>query len=94
MDRVEFFLDDRSLGYSTVAPYTLRWTLAMSDTSAITETHEIHVAAYDTAGNVMESEPVKVDVIPKPPEDEEKDAEGTAILVGAGADLAWRKRQT
>jgi len=32
MDRVEFFLDDHSLGYSTVAPYTLRWTLALSNT--------------------------------------------------------------
>jgi membrane peptidoglycan carboxypeptidase len=32
MAHVEFFLDDRSLGYTTVAPYTLRWTLAMSDT--------------------------------------------------------------
>ena len=33
MDRVEFFLDNRSLGFSTVAPYTMRWTLSMSATS-------------------------------------------------------------
>ncbi|MFH1085619.1 MAG: penicillin-binding transpeptidase domain-containing protein, partial [Chloroflexota bacterium] len=32
MGRVEFFLDDRLLGFSTVAPYTLRWIMTMSDT--------------------------------------------------------------
>jgi len=31
MDRVEFFLDERKLGESTVAPYSLRWTITMSD---------------------------------------------------------------
>jgi hypothetical protein len=32
MDRVAFHLDERTLGHTTVAPYTLRWVLAMSDT--------------------------------------------------------------
>lgn len=32
MGRVEFFMDEEPLGYSTVAPYILRWTIAMSDT--------------------------------------------------------------
>ncbi len=37
MSRVEFFLDERSLGFSTVAPYTLRWTLVMSNTQPVKE---------------------------------------------------------
>ncbi len=32
MDRVEFYLDERKLGESTVAPYSIRWTITMSDT--------------------------------------------------------------
>ena len=31
MDRVEFFMDSTKIGESTVAPYSLRWTIAMSD---------------------------------------------------------------
>jgi membrane peptidoglycan carboxypeptidase len=31
MDRVEFYLDAQKLGESTVAPYSLRWTITMSD---------------------------------------------------------------
>jgi membrane peptidoglycan carboxypeptidase len=31
MDRVEFYMDERKLGESTVAPYSLRWTITMSD---------------------------------------------------------------
>jgi membrane carboxypeptidase/penicillin-binding protein len=32
MDRVEFYLDGRKINESTVAPYSVRWTIAMSDT--------------------------------------------------------------
>jgi hypothetical protein len=32
MDRVEFFLDGSPLGIDTVAPYTRKWTISMSDT--------------------------------------------------------------
>ncbi len=32
MDRVEFYLDERKLGESTVAPYSIRWTITMSNT--------------------------------------------------------------
>ncbi|MCD6291512.1 MAG: transglycosylase domain-containing protein [Anaerolineae bacterium] len=32
MDRVEFLLDGRPIGTSTVPPYSIRWTIAMSDT--------------------------------------------------------------
>lgn len=31
MDRVEFYLDDVKLGESTVAPYSIRWTITMSN---------------------------------------------------------------
>ncbi len=31
MDRVEYFIDNRKIGQSTVAPYNLRWSLVMSD---------------------------------------------------------------
>jgi hypothetical protein len=31
MDRVEFYLDGQKLGESTVAPYSLRWTITMSN---------------------------------------------------------------
>ncbi len=32
MNRVEFFLDNQKIGESTVAPYTLRWNIVMTDT--------------------------------------------------------------
>jgi penicillin-binding protein 1C len=32
MDRVEFYLDGQQIGYSTVAPFTKKWTMAMSNT--------------------------------------------------------------
>jgi penicillin-binding protein 1C len=32
MDRVEFFLDGLPIGFSTVAPFTKKWTIALSDT--------------------------------------------------------------
>jgi penicillin-binding protein 1C len=32
MDRVEFFLDGNPIGFTTVAPFTLKWTIALSDT--------------------------------------------------------------
>ncbi len=31
MDRVEYYLDNKKIGETTVAPYNMRWTLAMSD---------------------------------------------------------------
>jgi membrane carboxypeptidase/penicillin-binding protein PbpC len=32
MDRVEFYLDGQSIGYSTIAPFTFKWTIGLSDT--------------------------------------------------------------
>jgi penicillin-binding protein 1C len=121
MDKVEFYLDDTPIGTSSVAPYTFRWTIAMSDTKRFaaepmvithtepitdpasgaiigekvitdtqllidrlpgggvrytqwfaggrgiisdtvgyTETHQIHVVAYDGAGNKTESKKVRI----------------------------------
>jgi penicillin-binding protein 1C len=142
MDRVEFYLNGEKLGFSTVAPYTMRWNLKMeriqpdidwatvqpsvemigdekvtieitqspegrvytrtvevggvmtvtkqiesgpegsyrilwdsgrevvSNSGGYTETHAIHVMAYDQAGNMHESAPVRVNVIPKPKEED------------------------
>jgi membrane peptidoglycan carboxypeptidase len=129
MDRVEFYLDGAKLGESTVAPYSLRWTITMSDvvptlappvtatrvitnpdgtvnleeyvvrkttaeeytrkdgskgrrivlttdsgfgaiadSGVLTETHRIHVKAFDRAGNEATSEPVTIRVMHKPKE--------------------------
>ena len=123
MDRVEFYLDGKLFGTSTVPPYTQKWTIAMSDTIPVpgtvisetrvitnpdgtvslgevkvsevitepngrlvwwfedghsiisdthgyTETHVIQVKAYDAAGNVSESEGIRIFVTHK--EKEEK----------------------
>ncbi len=137
MDRVDFYLDDRLLGTTTVPPYNKRWTIVMSDTlpslpvgtaitatevithpdgslgtqvitltevitqvvndehelviqyfhdgrgiivdasGGYTETHLIHVVAFDAAGNEVESEPVRVFVVHE--EDEEEEQEQGAI---------------
>lgn len=63
IDRVEFYLDDNLLSYDTVSPYNQKWTITMG--SALTETHTIHVVAFDGAGNRTESEKVKINVIPR-----------------------------
>jgi len=134
MDRVEFFLDGNPIGFTTVAPFTLKWTIALSDTvprmsvdpavisatNAITieelyieentlldgtvftvtrsitdnavitrtvayttgfgiladtlgytETHLIHVVAFDAAGNQAESEKVRFFTAHMPKEEKE-----------------------
>jgi hypothetical protein len=134
MDRVEFFLDGNPIGFTTVAPFTLKWTIALSDTvprmsvdpavisatNAITieelyieenalldgtvftvtrsitdnavitrtvayttgfgiiadtlgytETHLIHVVAFDAAGNQAESEKVRFYTAHMPKEEPE-----------------------
>jgi membrane peptidoglycan carboxypeptidase len=158
MNRVDFFLDGNKIGESTVAPYTLRWNIVMTDTPlkyleapvyqtapltqpdgsmisstgnitvpgaitltyvlsvtqaitdpaqlaslppgfapeewigyqkvysggfsiisttlGYTETHSIHVVAYDSAGNETKTEPVQIQVKHKPPEEEEQEQAG------------------
>jgi penicillin-binding protein 1C len=65
MDRVEFYLNGEMVGYSTVAPYTLRWDLGSGELPGDGErTLTIHLVAYDRAGNRSESEPVRVQIVP------------------------------
>lgn len=81
MDRVECYLDGQLLGYTTVAPYSMRWTLAMSTT--LTETHTIYVMAYDKAGNVTQSDPVEVYVAREPKDSQKR----TSLLP------VWRRQE-
>ncbi len=176
MNRVEFFLDDQKIGESTVAPYTLRWNIVMTDTPitrleapitqtititqpdgtlvpsgyitltevvsvtqtitdpvelanwpvgyapekligyqkvysggfsiisttlGYTETHLIHVVAYDSAGNETKTEPIRILVQHK---EEEKEDEEEAADESQGyllppiyrqrAPFAWQRRLT
>ena len=127
MDRVEFYLDNNLLSYSTIPPYNTKWTIVMSDTIPVpgtvahetqivqnpdgslttqvitvtqvitdsdgmrmqvfangmtiisdthgyTETHQIHVVAFDTAGNEVESEKVHIYVVHEQEEEEQTTA--------------------
>ncbi len=148
MNRVEYFLDNQKIGESTVAPYTFRWTVELTETKlayeapititrvmtqpdgtivpteeitlsyvisvttpitdpeelaalgpddlpekvigyqkiisgghtildtsqGYTETHLVHVVAYDSAGNETRSEPIQVIIIPKKEEEEDEPA--------------------
>jgi membrane peptidoglycan carboxypeptidase len=76
MGKVEFYMDDHKLGESTVAPYSIRWTIAMSTTSTtVTETHKIKAKAFDRAGNEAESPTIEIGVMHKP-----KEAKPSALL--------------
>jgi len=66
MDKVEVFLDDQPLGYSTVAPYVVRWMWSGSQIPVV-GTHSIYVIATDAAGNTTQTEPFKVKVENKKP---------------------------
>ena len=52
---VEFFVDGKGIGFTTVFPYNRPW-------NASPGTHTIHVEAYDRAGNKTKSEPITVTV--------------------------------
>jgi len=60
MDRVDFFLDDQPLGYTTVAPFTLRWTLAMSDTTPVYN-FDLAEATIETVGDKIIKKEVGTD---------------------------------
>jgi membrane carboxypeptidase/penicillin-binding protein len=68
IDRVEFFADDEATPFLVrpVPPYDGKWLL--NDGKKIGR-HTLYARAYDKAGNVIESNKVRVDVKPKPPED-------------------------
>lgn len=63
MQRVEFYVDDKLLGYSTVGPFSMLWKLNGSwDQVPMEGTHRIYVIAFDTAGNQTKSDEVTVRV--------------------------------
>ena len=57
MDRVEFFLNDRFVGKSAVAPFTYQWVIRGAVGS-----HTIYAIAYDAAENSTRSESVRIRV--------------------------------
>ncbi|MCB0191427.1 MAG: transglycosylase domain-containing protein [Anaerolineae bacterium] len=149
MSRVEYYVDNRKVGESTVAPFTFRWNVDITPSRVVweapvyqttpitgsggsitgtqpitlsqvisvtrpitdpeqiaalpegfspqqfigyqkvysggltliettfgyTETHLVHVVAYDSAGNKTESEKVRIRVIPEQEEEEDEDEE-------------------
>jgi len=54
----------------------------ISNTLGYTETHLIHVVAYDAAGNSVESGKVQIFVVHEEEEKEEEEAEPTAMVIG------------
>ena len=67
MDRVEFFIDDESFGFSTVAPYTRKWTIKMIDrppvwSRPVTEIREV----TNPDGSKSQVEVTISDVITRP----------------------------
>lgn len=61
MDKVEVFIDDQPLGYSTVAPYVVRWMWSGSKIPVV-GTHTVYVIAVDAAGNTTQTAPFRVKV--------------------------------
>jgi len=55
VDRVEFFVNGQSLGYTTVYPYNRSWRLVRGQ-------YVVYAVATDTAGNTAQSAPVVVAV--------------------------------
>jgi hypothetical protein len=55
VDRVEFFVNGTSLGFTSVAPYNRIWRLALGQ-------HVVYAVATDKAGNSAQSQPVVVGV--------------------------------
>ncbi|MHB0856504.1 MAG: transglycosylase domain-containing protein [Anaerolineae bacterium] len=64
MQRVEFYVDDHLLGFSTVAPYTMRWNYRKPNPEGVEgpdgsqSVHTVYVIAFDSAGNETRSDTV------------------------------------
>ena len=58
MDRVEFYVNNRLVGSSSVAPFTYQWVIR-----GAVGTHSIYAIAYDAAGNSTRSDPVGIQVV-------------------------------
>ncbi len=168
INRVEYYIDSEKVGESTVAPYTLRWNVVLTQTAVYweapvtqttpitqpdgavissqsitlthvltvtepitdpvalaalppdqpaervigyqkvysgglntisttygyTETHLVHIIAYDAAGNEAQTEAVRVMIIPKK-EDEEEEDDGAYVIpsLNRGLLLIWQKQR-
>ena len=66
MDRVEFYLDGKMIGETSLAPYSIAWTITMVGDGP--ETHTITAKAYNKAGNSTQSDPVTFIVKHQPPD--------------------------
>jgi hypothetical protein len=62
----------------------------ISDTHGYTETHQIHVVAYDAAGNEVESEKVRIYVVHEQEEEEQTTALWLDDRVGYLEDRTWK----
>lgn len=56
VQKVEYFVDGQSVGYTTVAPWSLRWTLSRGR-------HEVHAVVTDGAANTVESPKIPITVV-------------------------------
>ena len=72
MDRVEFYFDGNKLGESTVAPYSIRWTITMSDVMpvfagpTITETRAITLPDGAIVQKIVTVREVKIEDYTRP----------------------------
>ena len=84
----------KPIGYTKV--YSDGWTI-ISDTLGYTETHLIHVVAYDSADNETKTEPIRVLIIHKEEEEEEEEepvADDSEAFVLPAVDERVRYRGT
>jgi membrane carboxypeptidase/penicillin-binding protein len=67
IDRVEFFVDEEETPFLVrpVPPYDAKWKI---DDGKKIGNHTFYARAYDKAGNVIESNEIKVKVKPRPPD--------------------------
>ena len=59
IERIEFFVDGRRIGTTTLAPFTVDWNIP----DEIGE-YEIFARAYDAAGNRAESQRIQIEIVP------------------------------
>lgn len=90
MGHVEFFLDGKPLGLTSVAPYNVLWPISLS--GVITTSHIITATAVDAAGNRADSAPVKIWVAPEPPKKTgQTETAPAAWSVGPLSPAIWRE---
>jgi len=57
ISRVEWWLDGKKIAERTAAPYTILWASTRGN-------HALQVKAWDTAGNLANSETIPFEIIP------------------------------